>query len=170
MITIKKYENLKVYQVDATDAYLKKFISKTESGQGRLKIYLDESKNLVYLKIYSVDEDIIGCNETYDNLRLDEIDMDLIKAQFSSRLPVVDFSSGPNGVRKKKVEFKKKKPAICRCYYAVEFSTDEGYNDLTDTFSYLLEVYAVNENNMMLIDSDSGLFFVCLLLSINKIK
>jgi hypothetical protein len=136
--TIKKYEKLKVYEVDARDNHMKKYTSKTTHRQGRLKIYLNEQLNEIFFVIYAVNS---FDKLVFDHLSLNEIDCELVKVNLSL---MGGGGGGEGGARqkKKRIEFKKKKlDPEKRFYHAVEFSNEEGLDDLSKTFEYLNEAY-----------------------------
>lgn len=153
--TIRKYEQLKIYQVNAIDGQLKKFTPKTTSHQGRLKIYLNESVNQIYFMIYAVN-DMVNNKQIYDDLCLNEIDLDLfedaVANQKSSSVIRLGATAGQNVdgddvEERKRVEFRKRRRRRGTdddlVYHAVEFNTSEAFNDLANTLNYLAEAYSL---------------------------
>lgn len=155
--TICTYEHLKIYQVDLIDGQLKKFTLVKKDGDennnvgvgGCLTIYLDERHNQVYIVINSD-------KHVYDQLRLNEIDLDLVKSGINSHPgSIVRFGRGGGGDGDTessgvKVEFRKrtrdKKNIII--YYAVEFSSRKILDDLSKTFDHLIEAYSINTTKL----------------------
>lgn len=139
--TIRKYEQLRVYQVEA-DGLLKKYAPTTASGQGRLKVYLNEKLNQVYFMIYSSIEQPIKTRQVYDCLSLSELDVELV--QTSMQTVAIQFGSNADEdvEPRRRIEFRRLQDKFKTVYHAVEFSTNEAVNDLTHLLAYLLEAYA----------------------------
>lgn len=155
--TIRKYNRLKIYQVDAIDGQLKKFTPKTANEQGCLKIYLNEKLNQIYFTIYAVNDPVKN-KQIYDHMSLNEIDLDLVEAAVTrSSRKVIRFGgerdANKNGTGdvedRKRVEFRKRDRKTVNndtlVYHAVEFNSSEALDDLANTLSYLAEAYLVKE-------------------------
>lgn len=136
--TIRKYERLKFYRVESIDGQIIKY---TPVGLGsendRLKIYLNERVDRVYFLIYSVDVKTKN-REIHDELCLDEIDINAIMGEFREVLAKLDKATNEDGEIRKRIEFKRKGG---KKFYAVEFQTSEGFKDLANTITYLIEAY-----------------------------
>lgn len=154
--TIRKYNRLKIYQVDAIDGQLKKFTPKTANEQGCLKIYLNEKLNQIYFTIYAVNDPVKN-KQIYDHMSLNEIDLDLVEAAVTQSSRKVIRFGGERDANKnvtgdvedrKRVEFRKRDSKTVNdtlVYHAVEFNSNEALDDLANTLSYLAEAYLVKE-------------------------
>lgn len=128
--TISKYNQVKIFNLDSGTGCFKKYSLKTNDG--RLKIYLNESLNKVFLLIYSIDEKSLN-RIIYDELNLNDIEYS-----------IADFNYiNTDQASKSRIELKKKhEPGE---NYALEFFDEQFYDQLTSTLNYLNEIY--NQQN-----------------------
>lgn len=143
--TIRKYERLKLYQVDGSidDGELK---SKAVPNEGRLKIYINDSFDRVYFMIYTFDENSKE-RQLYDELSLNEINIDIIETACRVELKKTPIENNDTKFSKR-IVFKRREDSqantvVNRVFYQVEFRTIEAIEDLENMMSYLKEAFPI---------------------------
>lgn len=143
--TIRKYERLKLYQVDGSieNGELK---SKVVPNEGRLKIYINDSFDRVYFMIYTFDENSKE-RQLYDELSLNEINIDIIETACRVELKKTAIENNDKEFSKR-IVFKRREDSqtntvVNRVFYQVEFRTIEAIEDLENMMIYLKEAFPI---------------------------
>ena len=129
---IKLYDSIKIIHVNATDNIIRKY--ETKSTTGYFEINLNEQTNKIHLVLY--DKQSEPNFEKYFDIKLDEFNFSNLKS--------------------KPVEFKTNRLFELTAYYAIDFSRENDYDDLTSTLNSLKEIY-IDEKMDSLDDTD---FFI----------
>jgi len=129
---IKLYDSIKIIHVNATDNIIRKY--ETKSTTGYFEINLNEQTNKIHLVLY--DKQSEPNFEKYFDIKLDEFNFSNLKS--------------------KPVEFKTNRLFELTSYYAIDFSRENDYDDLTSTLNSLKEIY-IDEKMDSLDDTD---FFI----------
>jgi hypothetical protein len=130
---IKLYDNIKIIHVNAADNIIRKY--ETRSTKGYFEINLNEQTNKIHLVLY--DKQSEPSFEKYFDIKLDEFNFSNLKS-------------------KPPVEFKTNRVFELTSYYAIDFSRENDYDDLTSTLNSLKEIY-IDEKMDSLDDTD---FFI----------
>lgn len=126
--TIRKFVQVKIFELDANDSYFKKY--SLLANNGCLKIYLNETTNKIYLLFYSIDA-VTKLKTIHGDVSLNDVRFKLIRINYVNE----------NVKTSDRFEFVRRKANSKEKNFSIEFTNGDFYDELESTLNSLCEAY-----------------------------